>query len=248
MPETDHSHLHKHIAVIVAGGKGLRMQSGTKKQFMDLEGIPVLVRTLMAFDTCCQVNEMILVLPEQDLDFCRNTLIRTDTFTTPLHFIKGGATRQESVANGLVLAQKLSAHPEKTLVLVHDGVRPFVTRALVTRCVEGALKKGACIPGIQITDTVKKADHNAMIRCTLDRQSLYRAQTPQVFRLDLILKAFSHARKTRFLGTDEASLFEHAKIPVLLVEGERFNIKLTTPGDLVFARLILGAENTPDIL
>ncbi len=238
----------KHIAVIVAGGKGVRMKSGIKKQFMDLEGIPVLIRTLKAFDTCGQVDEIILVAPEPDLAFCGNTLIHPGTFALPVHLVKGGITRHDSVANGLAAARDLSAQPENTLVLIHDGVRPFINKTLVSRCIKGAREYGACIPTVRITDTIKKADRNGIIQCTLDRNCLYRAQTPQVFRLDLILKAFSHARQTGFRGTDEASVCEHAKIPVLTVAGDRFNIKLTTPDDLLFARLILSTEAMPDYI
>ena len=246
MPDAENK-VFKNIAVIVAGGKGLRMQSTVKKQFIDLAGVPVIVHTLAAFDTHCRVDEMILVVPEQDLDFTRNDLMHRFSFSTPLHIIKGGVTRQDSVGNGLDKALKICAQPETTFVLIHDGVRPFVGENLLNRCLDGALRNGACIPVLGVFDTVKRADKNGKIICTLDRDGLFRAQTPQVFRLDLIVKAVSHARNTGFLGTDEASVCEHAKLPVDLVDGGPFNIKLTSPQDLIFAGLIIRAKKEAEL-
>ena len=242
MSDTENKEKFKNIAIIVAGGKGLRMDSPVKKQFIDLDGIPVIVRTLAAFDMHRRVDEIILVVPEQDLDFTRNDLLRRFSFSTPLHIIKGGVTRQDSVGNGLDKALKICIQPETTFVLIHDGVRPFVGENLVDRCLDGALKNGACIPVLGIFDTVKRADKNGKIICSLDRDGLFRAQTPQVFRLDLIVKAASYARNTGFLGTDEASICEHAKLPVDIVDGGPFNIKLTSPQGLIFAGLIIQAK------
>jgi 2-C-methyl-D-erythritol 4-phosphate cytidylyltransferase len=247
MSDTENKETFKNIAVVVAGGKGLRMQSTVKKQFIDLEGIPVIVRTLVAFDMHCRVDEIILVVPEQDLDFTRCDLLHRFSFSTPLHIIKGGVTRQDSVGKGLDKAFKICAQAEKAFVLIHDGVRPFVGENLVDRCLEGALRNGACIPVLGIVDTVKRADKNGKIICTLDRNGLFRAQTPQVFRLDLMIKAACHARNTGFRGTDEASVCEHAKIPVAMVEGGAFNIKLTSPQDLIFAGLIIRAKKEAEL-
>jgi 2-C-methyl-D-erythritol 4-phosphate cytidylyltransferase len=247
MSDTENKETFKNIAVVVAGGKGLRMQSTVKKQFIDLEGIPVIVRTLVAFDMHCRVDEIILVVPEQDLDFTRSDLLYRFSFSTPLHIIKGGVTRQDSVGKGLDKAFKICAQAEKAFVLIHDGVRPFVGENLVDRCLEGALQNGACIPVLGIVDTIKRADKNGKIICTLDRNGLFRAQTPQVFRLDLMIKAACHARNTGFRGTDEASVCEHAKIPVAMVEGGAFNIKLTSPQDLIFAGLIIRAKKEAEL-
>lgn len=247
MSDTENKEAFKNIAVVVAGGKGLRMQSDVKKQFIDLEGVPVIVRTLLAFDTHDRVDEIVLVVPEQDLDFILSDLLHRFSFSTPLHIIKGGTTRQDSVGNGLNKALKICAHPERTFVLIHDGVRPFVGKNLLDRCLDGALGNGACIPVLGIVDTVKKADKDGKILCTVERNRLFRAQTPQVFRLDLIIKAASHARNTGFLGTDEASICEHAKIPVAMINGTRFNIKLTSPQDLIFASIIIQAKKEAEL-
>ena len=242
MPDAENKKPSKNIAVVVAGGKGLRMQSTVKKQFIDLDGRPVIVHTLAVFDTHNRVDEIILVVPEQDLDFTRNNILHRFSFSTPLHVITGGVTRQDSVGNGIAKAMQICEQSDTTLVLIHDGVRPFVGKELIDRCLDGAWENGACIPALGISDTVKRVDENDRIICTLDREGLFRAQTPQVFRLDMIRKAVAHAKDTGFLGTDEASVCEHAKIPVTMVEGGTFNIKLTSPRDLSFASIILQAK------
>lgn len=235
----------KNMAVIVAGGKGLRMQSSLKKQYLSLDGIPVLVRTLAAFDTHPRVDEIILVVPRSDLVYCRDTLIRPNTLTRPLHLLPGGTSRQDSVACGLAMAHSLCVDHKSNFVLVHDGVRPFVDPALIDRCLDKAKETGACIPTLQICDTVKEVRADHRIVQTLDRRMLFRAQTPQVFRLDLILNAFAHAGQTAFSGTDEASILEHAGIPVYTVAGDPFNVKLTTPRDLLLAQFLIDKRPAP---
>ncbi len=233
------------MAVIVAGGKGVRMGSSLKKQYLSLDGIPVLVRTLLAFDTHPRVDELIVVVPPTDLAYCRETLINPNTLTRPLHLVAGGPCRQDSVACGLAMAQSLSRDNKSSFVLVHDGVRPFVDPALTDRCLDKANETGACIPSLGISDTVKKVGKDNQIVKTLDRGLLFCAQTPQVFRLDLILSAFAHAVKTDFSGTDEASILEHAGIPVYTVSGHPFNIKLTTPRDLVLGQFLIENKAVP---
>ena len=232
------------IAIIVAAGKGLRMQSKQKKQFIELDNIPVLTRTLMAFDSHGKMNDIILVLPSEDMEFCRETIVQPFDFKTPIHFVNGGQTRQDSVFNGIVKAGELSRSSgqesfNRTIVLIHDGVRPFIGKKLIDTCMERAKATGACIPGIKIMDTIKQVLDEEWISKTLDRDKLYRAQTPQVFRLDLVLKAFEYAKTTSFSGTDEASILEHAGIPVSITKGSEFNIKLTTREDLVIAQYLL---------
>ncbi len=236
----------RHFAVIVAGGKGLRMKSDRKKQYLVIDKVPVLIRSLLVFDHHPRVDEIILVVPETDMTFCRDTLIAPFNIATPLHLISGGITRQNSVTNGLDKIITLCGTPKETLVLVHDGVRPFVEPDLVDACLDKAAEVGACIPALAITDTIKKSMDGRQITNTLDRSLLYRAQTPQVFRLDLLLSAITHAKKTGFSGTDEASMLEHAGIPVHLVPGNLFNIKLTTRGDLDLAEFLLDRNNKTD--
>ncbi|MCG8616152.1 MAG: 2-C-methyl-D-erythritol 4-phosphate cytidylyltransferase [Desulfobacterales bacterium] len=231
--------IRRRIAVVVAGGKGLRMQSDVKKQYMILDGVPVLVRTLFVFDAHPRVDDMVLVVPESDLAFCRDKLLSAYDFASPIHVIPGGITRQDSVRNGLQQAADLVDDETSSVVLVHDGVRPFVPDVLIDTCLDAVETAGGCIPVLQVSDTVKESNDGSTIDRTLDRSRLYRAQTPQVFGLDTILTAFANAEETGFSGTDEASILEHAGIPVRMVPGTRFNIKLTTPEDLDLASYLL---------
>lgn len=229
----------RHIAIIVAGGKGQRMQSPQKKQYLELNKIPVLTRTITVFESHEKICDIILVVPKEDSVYCRETILEPFGFKTPVHLVAGGTRRQDSVFNGLKKACELSPLFDSTLVLIHDGVRPFVEKNLIDDCIARAVISGACIPAVKITDTVKKVLADQQIDSTLDRDVLYKAQTPQVFRLDLVLKAYSHAAATAFTGTDDASLMEHAGLPVCVTNGSLFNIKLTIPDDLFWARTLL---------
>ena len=233
------------IAVVVAGGKGLRMGTEVKKQFLVLDGIPVLMRTLAVFDAHPRVNDLVLVVPEDDFDFCRKKLLKPHGIQTPVHLVSGGITRQDSVGKGLTRAEAIAGDPCHSLVLVHDGVRPFVPATVIDACLDGAERFGTCIPVLPINDTVKASSDGTVVEETLDRSRLYRAQTPQVFRLDRVLAAFARARSTGFSGTDEASILEHAGIPVHMVPGAPCNIKLTTPDDLSLAGYLL--RHSPDL-
>lgn len=227
------------IAVIVAAGKGLRMGTPTKKQFLTLSGVPVLIHTLNAFINHPKVSDLVLVVPAADLAYCRE-LTAGHGITRRLHIVSGGKERQDSVARGLTAAGRMANDPQKTLVMVHDGVRPFVAHDVMDACLERAAQTGACIPALKVSDTIKVVDDQGCVSNTLDRSCLYQAQTPQVFRLDLGIRAFDHAAASGFIGTDEASILEHAGIPVQTVAGSPFNIKLTTPQDLSLAEFILG--------
>ena len=135
----------------------------------------------------------------------------------------------------------MSGSFNKTIVLIHDGVRPFIDGSLIDDCIDKAVVTGGCIPAVKITDTVKKVEDKETISKTLDRDLLFLAQTPQVFRLDLVLQAFKQAYDTGFCGTDDASIMENAGLPVSIIAGSLFNIKLTTPKDLSLASYLLSA-------
>lgn len=234
----------KLTAIIVAGGKGQRMQSPIKKQYIELAGIPVLTRTLMAFDDYPGLDHIILVIPEEDIEFCRKNIISPFSFKLNIHLAPGGVSRQDSVCNGLARAAELHFPHEDGIVLIHDGVRPFISWQIMDDCIKKADKSGACIPVLPISDTVKKisgriAEHPRVL-ATLDRNRLFLAQTPQVFRIDLLLKAFAHARTSGFAGTDEASIVEHSGMAVQAVMGSKRNIKLTTRQDMDYALFLLG--------
>ncbi|WP_022668411.1 2-C-methyl-D-erythritol 4-phosphate cytidylyltransferase [Desulfospira joergensenii] len=235
------------IAVIVAGGTGRRMKSRQKKQYMSLGKESVLSRTLTCFARNRHVHEIILVVPEDDMEFCTQKIIGGLGGSKPLSLVSGGNSRQESVFRGLLAAKSHTENSSETMVLIHDGVRPFVPDPLIDTCLARAVEKGGCIPVIELSDTIKEADLDGdlagKILKTIDRSRYYRAQTPQIFRLDLILKAFDFARETGFTGTDDASLMEHAGLPVYTVQGNLFNIKITTREDLEFAEFLMKRDS-----
>jgi 2-C-methyl-D-erythritol 4-phosphate cytidylyltransferase len=227
------------IPIIVAAGKGCRMGTAIKKQYLVLDNIPVLTRTLLVFDRHDTIDDIILVVPEEDLPYSRKNIIHPYAFTQTIHLVAGGDTRQQSVLNGLNRACQLIHDPAGCLVLIHDGVRPFVTPDLIKRLTKIAIQKGGCIPVLAVNDTLKQIKKNTQIHKTLDRDLIYRAQTPQVFPLDVILKAFEYAEITGFTGTDDASVMEHAGFDVYTTHGDNTNIKLTTPDDLILARYFM---------
>ncbi|NOX34786.1 MAG: 2-C-methyl-D-erythritol 4-phosphate cytidylyltransferase [Deltaproteobacteria bacterium] len=229
----------KNFAIIVAAGKGLRMESKTKKQYLELDGIPVLTRTIMKFDDCDMLHEIILVIPGKDFNYCEKHIIDPFLFSKKIHLVEGGKVRQDSVLNGLKFVRERTEDIKKTIVLIHDGVRPFVDQGIIENSILNALEYKACIPCIKITETVKEKSPGTSILKTLDRRFLYTAQTPQAFEFNLIFRAFDHAVKTSFLGTDDASLVEHLGHKVAIIKGSKLNMKITTPEDLVLGKYLL---------
>lgn len=224
-------------AVIVAAGKGARMQAPLRKQYLSLAGLPILARTLLVFEGCDLVDDIYLVIPKVDLDFCREKIISRVTLTRKLHLVFGGARRQDSVYNGL---QKID--PDCSIVVIHDGVRPFVNIEQVVATIKGAREFGACILGVPAHDTLKQVDAHENIVHTLQRDNIWLAQTPQTFRCDLIKKAHEKAKSDGYLGTDDASLVERLGESVKIILGSRGNIKITHEEDLKMAQCLLASE------
>jgi len=227
--------------ILPAAGLGTRMgreKSGTsRKQFMLLEGAPILVHTIRKFQRCASVSEIVVALRKEDLEWARALVAQDRPGTKPVRFVEGGDSRQQSVENALAT---LPANTD--LVAVHDAVRPFIDSELVEKVIAEAGKTGAAIVGIVPVDTVKRV-HKNIIRATLPRENLVLAQTPQVFRFDLLKRAFAHARTDGFTGTDEASLVERLEeVDVTVVQGSDRNIKITRPTDMELARLFLSEE------
>jgi 2-C-methyl-D-erythritol 4-phosphate cytidylyltransferase len=228
--------------ILPAAGLGTRMgreKSGTsRKQFMLLDGAPILVHTIGRFLRCPQVTDIVVALRAEDMDWARG-LIHQHYPGKPVRVVEGGETRQQSVENALA-----SLPPDTDLVAVHDAVRPFIDPALVGKVIEEAARHGAAIVGIVPVDTVKQV-HKNHIRATLSREHLVLAQTPQIFRFDLIRRAFERARADGFTGTDEASLVERLEeVDVMVVQGSDRNIKITKPTDMELARLFLSEETS----
>ncbi|MFO7750259.1 MAG: 2-C-methyl-D-erythritol 4-phosphate cytidylyltransferase [Desulfobacteraceae bacterium] len=227
----------KTFAVVVAGGKGVRMHSGVRKQYLNLAGRPILVRTLEQFVSSPDVHKTVLVIPEQDRKFCRDHLLKPWHLTGSIRMVAGGKERQSSVRNGLEAVENDHCRGEKKIVLVHDAVRPFAGHEMIRRCIDGAEAYGACVPAIPVVDTLKKADAGSFVARTRSREHLFQVQTPQAFELSLILRAHALAEQTGFAGTDDASLVEQMGEKVFIVEGSRKNIKITTSEDLELAEL-----------
>jgi 2-C-methyl-D-erythritol 4-phosphate cytidylyltransferase len=226
--------------ILPAAGLGTRMgreKSGTsRKQFMLLDGAPILIHTIRKFLQCTSVSEIVVALRAEDLDWARG-LVMEEHPVKPVRFVAGGDSRQQSVENALATISE-----DTELVAVHDAVRPFIEPALVEQVIAEAASTGAAIVGIVPVDTVKRV-HKNKIRATLPREHLVLAQTPQVFRFDLLKKAFELARVDLFLGTDESSLVERLEqVEVSVVQGSDRNIKITKPTDMELARLFLDEE------
>ncbi len=230
--------MNKIVGIIVAGGDGIRMAAGIRKQYLLLSGLPVLSRTLRAIAASPEITDIFLVVPETDFDYCRRQvipLIATKEHTKkPLQLVAGGPTRQASVFNGISAVDS-----DDGVVLIHDGVRPFVSPGRIAECIRTAAENGACSLGLPVSDTVKEVTRAGDVIDTLDRQRLWLAQTPQAFDLVSIRKAHLQARQEGYSSTDDASLIEHTGGRVRMICGSPWNIKITRPEDLRLAELIL---------
>ena len=213
--------------VIVAAGRGTRMGTVESKQYLLLQGKPIIVHTLEVFQQHELISEIVLVTGKEDIERCREwiQLYKLDKVKA---IVPGGSERQHSVHKGLL---KLTAQ----WVMVHDGVRPFVQPNEIEACYERAKQIGASVLAVPVKDTIKQVDNEGKVLSTPDRRSLWAIQTPQTFRLSELLDAYAAAERVGFLGTDDSSLAERAGIPVSVEEGSYRNIKITTPDDLDFA-------------
>ena len=225
--------MHTH-AIIVSAGKGVRMNRSTPKQYLLLQGRPVLCHTIIAFDSCPEVDNIILVVPENDIQFCREQLLSELNLKTPVNVLAGGKRRQDSVFNGI-----LSIDDRGGIVVIHDSVRPLVSSDMISRCIRKARTSGACILGVPLRDTLKAVDGNSVIKKTIPRESLWLAQTPQAFHYQLIRDAHEAATKQGFEATDDAALLEWMGLPVTILGSTADNLKITTNEDLVLANIIL---------
>ena len=223
-------------AIIVAAGKGIRMNDLTRKQYLDLAGRPILAHSVMVFDTFELIDKIFLVVPKEDIDYCRKNIVPLMELRNGLNLVPGGEQRQNSVYNGLQAMDK-----KTDTVVIHDGVRPFIQPDELESCILGARKFGACILGIPVGDTVKCVDESGFIEKTLSRDSIWLAQTPQAFKYELIIKAHETARRDGYTGSDDASLVERLGVGVKIIRGSKNNIKITVREDLVIARAMLDA-------
>jgi 2-C-methyl-D-erythritol 4-phosphate cytidylyltransferase len=238
----------KVTVILPAAGLGTRMgrsvpeKAGTsRKQFMLLDGSPILLHTIRKFAATPAVSEIVVALRGDDIDWVRE-LLSVEKFDKTVRLVEGGDSRQESVEHALA-----TLDPATELVAVHDAVRPFIEPSVLEKVFAEAEESGAAIVGIVPVDTVKQV-HRNKIRQTIPRDRLILAQTPQVFRFDLLKSAFAKAREDNFAGTDESSLVERLdQVEVSVVPGSDRNLKITKPSDMDLARLFLAEEMTAKV-
>ena len=218
-------------AIIPAAGRGKRIGASVPKQFLEIQGRPLLHHTLMVFASCKLIDYVVLVMPRADVDEMGEDWL--NKYEIVRKVVVGGEQRQDSVYNGF------SSLEEGTdIVVVHDGVRPFTTPQMIIATVEAAQQHGAAISAIPVSDTVKQAA-DGFVKQTVSRDGLWRVQTPQAFQYGLLQQAFKKAKKDSYYGTDEGSLVEYLGERVKVVPGSELNIKITRKEDLVLGESLL---------
>jgi 2-C-methyl-D-erythritol 4-phosphate cytidylyltransferase len=226
--------MSKVTVLIPAAGMGRRMGKAVAKQFLPLGDKPMLAHTLLAFQRAPEIDEIIPILSKEDMESCLKDVIEQYHITKVRTLVVGGKERQDSVMNGL---QKLEQ--DASIVLVHDGVRPFVTQEMIQESVDLARKGESVAVGVPLKDTIKEVDDKQVIRHTLERSRLWAIQTPQTFPLKVLMRAYEESYKHRVYATDDAMLVERAGVKVRVIMGSYENIKITTPEDLILAEEIL---------
>ena len=225
------------FAILPAAGLGTRMAASQPKQFLELNGLPILIHSLRAFAAVPRVTAIYVAVRHNELERVQ-AQVAEHGFAGKVQVVEGGDSRQQSVANAL----KVIPCGEDDVVLVHDAVRPLIDAATIERTIDAVAETGAAIVGMPAIDTVKQVErtsHGALITATIPREFVVLAQTPQGFRCGLLQKAFAEAEADGFVGTDEASVVERAGYPVAVVPGSAVNLKITQPGDLALAEFYL---------
>lgn len=224
--------------ILPAAGSGSRMDRETPKPYLELEGRTVLERTLRRFLSLEGLGRVVLAASGDRMKQAKAILDHTLPASMVSVVVEGGSERQHSIYTALRQAG------ESELILVHDAVRPFVREEHIKACCEAALRHGGAVLGVPVRDTIKRTNENRAVTATPERGSLWKAQTPQAFRREILLEAYRKAEEDRFVGTDDASLVERLGKRVQMVEGDRNNFKITYPEDLERARLLLEEEDT----
>ena len=219
-------------AIVPAGGSGTRMGGTVPKQFQSLNGKPILYHTIKTLQNCETISEIILVVPEKEYEIANTDWLGKPEIVKKV--VIGGEKRQDSVYNGFCEVSQ-----DSEIVLVHDGVRPFLSQKMIADSIDAAREYGAAITAIPVHDTIKRVDTSGLVSQTIDREGLWRVQTPQAFRYSLLLDAFNKAKSENFYGTDEGALIEHLGEPVKIVEGLEQNIKITRPEDLELSKAFI---------
>ena len=225
----------KVIALVPAAGMGKRMGAEINKQYLLLAGKPILAHTLQVFENAPFVDDVYVIIPAAEIPFCREQVVERYGLTKVRRIVAGGAERQHSVMNGL---QALDGSGDDDVVLIHDGVRPFVPPRVLERAAEVARRHDGALVAVPAKDTIKVVV-DGIIKGTPPREELWLAQTPQAFRYPVIRAAHEIAAAENYLGTDDASLVERMGKDIHVVVGDYRNIKITTPEDLILAEAFL---------
>lgn len=230
--------MNKITAIVLAAGSGSRMKSKTKKQFMEIKGKPVIWYSLFEFEKS-RVDEIILVTGKEDIDYCKKEIVEKYNLKKIKNVVAGGSERYESVYNGL---KEVTGN----IVLIHDGARPLINNEIIERSIEGAIKSDACVVGVPVKDTIKRANKEGNIIDTPNRSELWITQTPQSFKTDLVKMAYKKMKEELEKGnttlniTDDAMVVEEFTTnQVRFVQGDYKNIKVTTPEDIDIAELFI---------
>lgn len=226
-------------ALIPSAGLGKRMGVERPKQFLIINGLPILVYTLKVFESAPEVDEVNLIIHKGEEDHCQK-IIEEYNLKKVLKIVFGGKTRQESVYNGLK-----EVNSETDIVVVHDAVRPFVTSDMIKKSIKAAGYSGGAVVAIPVRDTLKYVLEKCNIERSINRSNLWLAQTPQAFKLEIIKEGYHKAYLDNFLGTDDASLVERLGYKVKVIEGSYANIKITAPEDIIFAQKMIDKISLP---
>ena len=231
----------KNTAIVLAAGQGKRMHSKIQKQFLKIQGYPVLYYSLRCFQESPLIQDIILVTGEDALSYCKEEIVKKYGFTKVSNVIAGGKERYDSVYAGLCACK------DCRYVLIHDGARPFITEEIIERGLEKVKETGACVVGMPSKDTIKLSDAEGYVKETPDRKCVWTIQTPQIFSYALIREAHDSIRKKDMSKiTDDAMVIEHETgVKVALAEGSYQNIKITTPEDLYIAEAFLRQAGVP---
>ncbi|HTJ30148.1 MAG TPA: 2-C-methyl-D-erythritol 4-phosphate cytidylyltransferase [Acidobacteriaceae bacterium] len=233
------------FAILPAAGVGTRMGAAQPKQFLELNGLPILIHSLRAFAAAPRISAIYVAVRPSEVERVQAQVAEYGErfgFAGRVRVVEGGENRQESVARGLSAV----GGEEDDIVLVHDAVRPLIDTATIERTIDAVIQHGAAIVGLPAIDTVKQVErtaHGALITSTIPREFVVLAQTPQGFRAGLLRQAFDEATADGFVGTDEASVVERAGHPVAVVPGSQVNLKITQPGDLALAEFFLSQRS-----
>ena len=230
--------MNKITAIVLAAGSGSRMKSKTKKQFMEIKGKPVIWYSLFEFEKS-RVDEIILVTGKEDIDYCKKEIVEKYNLKKIKNVVAGGSERYESVYNGL---KEVTGN----IVLIHDGARPLINNEIIERSIEGTIKSDACVVGVPVKDTIKRANKEGYIIDTPNRSELWITQTPQSFKTDLVKMAYKKMKEELEKGnttlniTDDAMVVEEFTTnQVRFVQGDYKNIKVTSPEDIDIAELFI---------